>query len=108
MSRARFLVWMIALVALVMPPGVTAHAVASVGQIASVECADHPPPPDCPEQGTAKHAGGTCCPLMTSAVAVVPPVAPADTSQSFQARPDPRIVHLNGLTYSKDPPPPRV
>jgi len=46
MLRARLLVWMIAVVALLSPPGMTAHAMAPAGQAAMVDCPGHAPPPD--------------------------------------------------------------
>ena len=46
MMRMRLLVWIIAAIALLAPPGMTAHAMAPAGQAASVDCPDHAPPPD--------------------------------------------------------------
>ena len=108
MNRARLLVWLIALVALVAPPGMSAHAMAPAGQASSVDCPDHAPPPDCPAQGTAKHAAGQCCPLMAGVVALLPPVALAQTPAPFHARPATVARSLTGLVFTQDPPPPRV
>src|SRR5690348_3614099 len=72
MKALRLLVWMIALAALMVPPGLTVHAMAP-SQSVSMDCPDHAPPTDpCPDHGTAKHAAGDCCPLMTGAFALLP------------------------------------
>ena len=116
MTRARILVWLIALVAFVVPSFGTAaasHAMTSSmthgAQAATVECPDHAPPPeDCPAQGTAKHAAGQCCPMMSCTFAVLPPasagVAPAPRHAWLSAP----VRSLIGLTFTQDPPPPRV
>jgi hypothetical protein len=109
MIRARLLVWTIALVALLVPPGMTVHAMAPAGQASSVDCPDHAPPPDpCPSQGTAKHAASSCCPLMSGAVALLPPPAGIDTPIFLDAPMSVRVHSLVGRTFSQDPPPPRV
>lgn len=109
MTRLRLLVWLIALMALIAPPGMTIHAMAA-SQAASVDCPDHaPPPPDpCPSEGTAKHAASTCCPLMSGAVAVL--IAPASVvAPAFLDVPvSAGVRHLVGRIFTKDPPPPRV
>jgi len=109
MKPARLLVWMVALVALVAPSGMTVHAMAPAEQAALVDCADHPPLTDpCPDHGTAKHAAGDCCPLMTSAVALLPPAAGVDgPAASCTLMPAP-VRSLVGRDIAKDPPPPRV
>lgn len=116
MTRARTLVWLIALIAFVVPTFGTAgasHAMAPMMEqgapAAAVECPDHAPPPqDCPAQGTAKHAVGQCCPMMSCAVAVLPPAAVEGASPSI-GQPLRAPVHtLVGLTFTQDPPPPRV
>jgi hypothetical protein len=116
MTRARSLVWLIALVAFVVPSfgaAAASHAVAASmahgAQMASAECPDHKPPPeDCPAEGTAKHAAGQCCPMMSCTFAVLPP-ASAENALALHhiwlATP-PRS--LTGLTFTQDPPPPRV
>jgi hypothetical protein len=109
MTRLRFLVWMIALMALIAPPGMTIHAVAAVSQMSSVDCPDHAPPPDpCPSEGTAKHAASTCCPLMSGAVALLPPPAEIATPVLFDVHLSLRVRSLVGRIFTKDPPPPRV
>ena len=109
MIRARLLVWMIAVVALLAPPAMTVHAMAPAGQAATVDCPGHAPPPDpCPDHDTAKHAAGACCPLMSGAVALLPAViASGETASS----PTPRLGRapsLIGRIVTQDPPPPRV
>ena len=109
MTRIRLLVWLLALVALIAPPGLSAHAMAAATRTSSLHCPDHAPPPDpCPGEGTAKHAAGACCPLMAGAVALLPPPASVDKRIHFHA-PAPGIVRsLVGRLFTKDPPPPRV
>jgi hypothetical protein len=110
MTRLRAFAWLIALVAFIAPPFGTmslAHSALPAEQ-AAAECPDHAPPPDCPAQGTAKHAAGQCCPLMAGVVALVPPAVPAETPASFHAllaAPEPSLA---GLFCKQDPPPPRV
>jgi len=116
MTRARSLVWLIALVAFVVPSFGTAaasHAMtpdAVVGaQAGLADCPDHAPPPKpCPEQGTAKHAASQCCPLMSGTVALLPSTI-AEQASSAIAPPLVALAHrLIGLTFTQDPPPPRV
>ena len=116
MTRTRSLVWLLALVAFVVPTfgtAVASHAMSPAmvhgAQAASADCPDHAPPPeDCPDQGTARHAAGQCCPLMAGVVAVLPPAsvgavpAPLHDWLAVPAR------QLTGLTFTQDPPPPRV
>jgi len=114
MKLARLVVWLIAAVALAVPAAIArddAHAAAPHAATAKSDCHDSapPPPPDpCPDAGTGKHAAATCCPLMGGTVAVMP----ADTGAARRADFHDRIVsdalRLAGLTYSKDPPPPRT
>lgn len=119
MTRLRALVWLIAVVAFVVPAfGTTmaGHAMAAAmtpvmmqgEQAASVDCPEHAPPPDCPAQGTAKHAAGQCCPMMSCTFAMLAPTMVADVALSFA--PDAAAVarSLTGLVFTKDPPPPRV
>jgi hypothetical protein len=116
MTCARTLVWLIALVAFVVPSfgaaaasHAMAHPTALEAQAASVECPDHAPPPaDCPAQGTAKHAAGQCCPMMSCTLAV-PPLSMAEDAQPPLGQPPLAPVRgLAGLTFTQDPPPPRV
>ena len=110
MTRLRLLVWLLALLALIAPPGTTIHAMAAASHASSVDCPDHaPPPPDpCPSEGTAKHAASTCCPLMSATVAL-PAAPPGVEAPAFLDRPVSAAVHLlAGRLFTKDPPPPRV
>ena len=109
MTRLRLLVWLIALMALIAPPGMTIHAMAAVSQMSSVDCPDHAPPPDpCPSEGTAKHAASTCCPLMSGAVALLPPAPGIETRVPFDVHLSQRGRNLVGQVFTQDPPPPRV
>lgn len=116
MTRARTLVWLIALAIFVVPSfgaAAASHAMAppmtqDAGG-ASVDCPDHAPPPvPCPEQGTAKHAASQCCPLMAGSVALLPP-AILERTPSPAEHPLLAPAHrLAGLIFTQDPPPPRV
>jgi hypothetical protein len=109
MVRARLLAWMIAMVALLVPPGMTVHAMAPMGQAASIDCPDHAPPPaPCPDHGTAKHAAGACCPLMSGAVGLLPATVANAELASSHAPPRLQLPRLVGRTFTQDPPPPRV
>ncbi len=109
MARLRFLVWLLTLVALIAPPGVSDHAMMPMSEAASVDCPDHAPPPDpCPSEGTAKHATGTCCPMMAGAVALLSSSVGAGGFISFHPPAPPLARQLAGLLFSQDPPPPRV
>lgn len=116
MTRARTLIWLIALAAFVVPSfGVAAatHAmtpdVVVEAHAAMVDCPDHAPPPKpCPEQGTAKHAASQCCPLMSGSVALLPSM-PFESQASLVESPLLALAHrLKGLIFTQDPPPPRV
>jgi len=116
MTRARALVWLIALAIFVVPSfgtAATSHAMTQPmtqdASGASVDCPDHAPPPaPCPEDGTGKHAASQCCPLMAGSVALLPATivdrASSAAGQPFLAPARP----LDGLTFTQDPPPPRV
>jgi hypothetical protein len=112
MTRLRALFWLVALIAFVVPSLGTAsmaHAAASVERTAAADCPEHAPPPaPCPETGTARHAAGDCCPLMASALAVLPPAADGDAAPSFHAPLPERMRSLAGRLFTQDPPPPRV
>lgn len=109
MTRLRLLVWLIALMALIAPPGMSLHAMTAAPQASSVDCPDHVPPPDpCPSEGTAKHAASACCPLMSGAVALLPAPTDIDMPVLFDARLSMYARSLVGLVFTKDPPPPRV
>jgi hypothetical protein len=110
MIRLRAFAWLIALIAFIAPPfGAMApvHAAPSADQMAA-DCPDHAPPPDCPAQGSAKHAAGQCCPLMAGVVALLPPAVPGETPAPFHASPAAPVPSLAGLAFTQDPPPPRV
>ena len=109
MTRLRLLVWLIALMALIAPPGMSIHAMAAASQTSSVDCPDHAPPPDpCPSEGTAKHAASACCPLMSGAVALLPAPADIETPVLLDVLLSLRVRSLVGRIFTKDPPPPRV
>ena len=107
----RSLLWLVALVAFVLPsfvgPAALAAAAAMDHSVVS-DCGHDVPPPPCPEKDTAKHAAGTCCPLMSQAMAVLSVAADKD----FRTLPYSYVMlaarHLVGLLPHKDPPPPRV
>ena len=74
----------------------------------AVECIAEPPADPCPDQGTAKHAASACCPLMSGTIALLPLSAVDGTSSSLES-PLLTLAHrLTGLTFTQDPPPPRV
>ena len=109
MTRLRLLVWLVALMALIAPPGMTVHALAAGSQILSVDCPDHAPPPDpCPSEGTAKHAANACCPLMSGAVALMPALTGVTAAVLHGTPPSASVRSLVGRVFTKDPPPPRV
>lgn len=110
MIRVRFLVWLITLVALIAPPGLVAHAASAApsGEAAAVDCPDHAPPPvPCPDEGTARHAASTCCPLMASAVALLAPAPDLASPLATTPPAAPRARSLAGRILVTDPPPPR-
>lgn len=111
MARPRSFLWLIALLAFALSSLGTAsigHAALSAGQTAMADCPDHPPPPDCPSQGTAKHAAGQCCPLMTGVVGLLPAAGLAQATVPHHVRPATIARDLTGLAFTQDPPPPRV
>jgi hypothetical protein len=111
MVRVRSFLWLLALVAFAVSSFGTAslgHAAVPADRTAMADCPDHAPPPDCPSQGTAKHAAGKCCPLMAGVVALLPAVAVAQTAAPYHARPGTIARDLIGFTFKQDPPPPRV
>lgn len=111
MGRFRSIAWLIALIAFLTAPfgpASMAYAAQPIKQAALLDCPDHAPPPDCPAQGTAKHAAGKCCPLMAGVVALLPAGAFAQTEAPAHARPRTIAPNLTGLAYTQDPPPPRV
>lgn len=108
MLRTRSLLWLIAVIAFAVPSFGTVGAMAPAGQAASVDCPDHAPPPDCPEHGTAKHAAGECCPLMSGAVALLLPGATAEAPVRAHTRVTAAVATLASLFLAQEPPPPRV
>jgi hypothetical protein len=108
MIRLRLLVWLAALAALIAPPAVPLHAMTPTAPAAAVDCHDHAPPPvPCPDDGTARHAAGTCCPMMAGALAVLSPPTVADATVPAAAPSAPAARGLTGLSLTTDPPPPR-
>ena len=109
MTRLRLFVWLIALMALIAPPGMSSMRWRRLAQTSSVDCPDHAPPPDpCPSEGTAKHAASACCPLMSGAVALLPAPASIETPIALDVLLSLRARSLAGRLFTKDPPPPRV
>jgi hypothetical protein len=106
MVRLGFLVRLIALLTLVAPPGLAVHAMAPAGQVMA-GCPDHAPPP-CPDDGTARHAAGTCCPTMAGTMALPLPLAAVDPLPKAGSPLAPSTRLLVGHTLTKDPPPPRA
>ena len=104
----RLFVGTLAALALLLPPMWPAHAVAPAQPVTAIECPDHVPADPCPDAGTARHAAGDCCPLMSSVVAVLAVTVdiggPATLSPAVRS-PSRSLV---GRTFSQDPPPPRV
>jgi hypothetical protein len=108
MGRLRLLIWLMTLVALVAPPGLTAHAMAAPAAQTMADCPDHAPPPPCPDAGTAKHAAHACCPMMAGAVALLSPATVIEAPLAVSAVAPAPVRSLSGRTFTKDPPPPRV
>ena len=108
MKRVRLLVCLVAVVALLVPPWMSVHAMAPAEPAATVHCPDHAPPPPCPDQGSARHAAGDCCPLMVGALALVPQPIVIDHRLPFRLLPLERAPGLAGEPVAKDPPPPRA
>lgn len=115
MSRARTLLWLIAVIAFAVPSVGTAgagHAMAPPMELgapaASADCPDHAPPPECPAQGTAKHAAGQCCPLMSGVAALLLPSAIAEAPGRPHTRVIAVVAKLASLFLKHEPPPPRA
>jgi hypothetical protein len=108
MVRRRLLVWLIALVMLVAPPGMVAHAMSPADAATAVDCPGHAPPPPCPDEGTAKHAASTCCPLMAGAVAMLLPAVDIEPPARSGLPPAAAGDTLAGRTLTEEPPPPRA
>ena len=113
MRATRLLVWLVALmalvVALVMPPVATGHAMAPPQLVASADCPHHAlPPAPCPDHGTAKHAAGDCCPLMAPMMALLSAALVLDARVTFRPPMPEPPAGFAGRTVTKDPPPPRL
>jgi hypothetical protein len=111
MRQLRLVVWLMALMAFAWPVGLlhTTKAEVSTNQTAMSDCPYHAPPPQpCPDKGGAKHAAGTCCPLMAAMVALMPS-APEYSERQIRYDYAPSVATGQpGLLFTKDPPPPRV
>ncbi len=102
------LLWLIALAAFVSPPAIVAAATtASATPLVEHHCADCPPPP-CPENDSARHAAGLCCPSMAQAIAVLSPSVVIESSGNAGSFLVSAGRELTGLSPHQDPPPPRV
>jgi hypothetical protein len=108
MKAARLLVWLVSLVALMVPPVAAGHAT-TARPAASADCPGHAPPPArCPDHDTAKHAAGACCSAMAPMMALLPTASGVDAQSMVRLpRPDP-VADFVGRTFTKDPPPPRA
>jgi len=85
-------------------------AAAHPDHVAGVHCPDHAPPPPshCPDQGTAKHAAGLCCMMMSHAPCLLSDAAVRHPPKVFAGIPARVPDDLTGYILQKDPPPPRV
>ena len=111
MVRLRALVWLAALFAFVVPTLAMTSAghARDAAQQAAADCPDHAPPPDpCPAKGTAKHAAGNCCPLMSSTLALLPTTTDGNAMARLRAPVTKPARSLVGYISAKDTPPPRV
>ena len=107
--RLRGLLWLVAFVALVLPPLGSPNAAAAMsGHEFASDCDHHAPPPPCPDKGNAKHAAGLCCPLMGQVFAALPACVEAIASDQSGPMVTKKSARLDGLSPHKDPPPPRV
>ena len=108
MKATRLLVWLVSLVALMVPPVATGHATSPPHAVARVECPEHAPPPaPCPDHGTAKHAAGECCQLMAPMMALLSEGPVLDTRIIFRTPLPEPLAGLAGRIVTQDPPPPR-
>lgn len=111
--RLRSLFWLIVLLAFVVPPILAGKAAAAMhdhtAMASMAHCPDHAPPPaPCPAKGTAKHAAGECCPMMSGAMAVLPVTVVAASPARLHVYLPAVSVTLSGLLFTTDPPPPRT
>jgi hypothetical protein len=106
--RVRSLIWLIAVMAFVLPSIAGPAAAALASRAAMSDCSHEAPPPNCPDNDTAKHAAGLCCPAMSGTIAVVPHGVAISPDELFTSAASTAAARLNGLNPEKDPPPPRV
>jgi hypothetical protein len=109
MRGASFLVWLVSLVALIVPPVATGHAMPLPHSAASADCPGHAPPPvPCPDHGTAKHATGECCALMAPMLALLSETPVIDAKFVFRVPMPEPPAGFTGRIVTQDPPPPRT
>jgi hypothetical protein len=111
MASVRLLVWPIILLAFAWPAGLShsAKSDAATAGMAMSDCPFHAPPPHpCPDEGTAKHAAGTCCAMMAGMAALMP-ATPEYVACPREHDYVPFVEsRQTGLLLTKDPPPPRA
>jgi hypothetical protein len=109
MKPVRLLAWLVSLVALIVPPLATGHAMSPPQVVVSVDCPGHAlPPAPCPDHDTAKHAAGDCCAMMAPMMALLSE-APAVDAKVMLGMPSPEpVAGFAGRSITKDPPPPRL
>ena len=110
MTRLRLLVWLIALMALIAPPGMSAHAMAAaaaglVGRLPRSCAAAR----SLPERGNGQACRERLLPadVGRGRSAAVAPTG-IETPVLFDAHLSLRVRSLVGRIFTKDPPPPRV
>lgn len=112
MAALRSFLWLVALIAFVVPPLGTAmadHTMPPVEQMTGMDCHDHAPPPkECPDKGTAKHSAGQCCPSMAGGDLVVSLPEADRAGFSIHVALSARARLMTGVALTKDPPPPRA
>ncbi|MCC8430853.1 hypothetical protein [Reyranella aquatilis] len=112
MVRVRSFLWLLALIAFVMPPlgmATASHAMPPMEQMAGMDCHDHAPPPkECPDKGTAKHSAGQCCPSMAVGDALPPLPSAGRVQLPVHLDLPERARLMTGVALTKDPPPPRA
>ena len=109
MKTVRLLVWLVSVVALMVPPVAPGQAMAPTQAVAATDCPDHAPPPaPCPDHGTAKHAAGDCCSAMAPMMALLPAASGIDSEIVVRLPIPEPTAGFAGRTVAKDPPPPRA
>lgn len=108
MVRLRILAWLLTFAALIAPPGWSKAVSAMAGDPAvAMDCAEHAPPPSCPDEGTAKHATATCCPATGGAFSLAA-AEPLPVPAVRPVVPTARLMPmLRGHVPAADLPPPR-